>query len=130
MFQSENVFLIRLQRMLNSVEYFPRQFGLDKPRSVNTCGPTPFLDAEFQQKIKFKGKHWEPLAPFSNFLISLTDYNQEIGEGGSLEERSLPGHLTPELAAGGEVHVPQDDPPLRALVLLTSCWELLTNYLL
>ena len=68
MFQSENVFLIRLQRMLNSVEYFPRQFGLDKPRSVNTCGPTPFPDAEFQQKNKIQRKTLRTISSFFQFL--------------------------------------------------------------
>ena len=37
---------------------------------------------------------------------------------GGLEERRLAGHLAPELAAGGEVHVAQHQPRLRGLVLL------------
>ena len=37
---------------------------------------------------------------------------------GGLEERRLAGHLAPELAAGGEVHVAQPEPCLRGLVLL------------
>ena len=45
-------------------------------------------------------------------LIELTDDDEDIGEGRGLEERGLPRHLAPELAAGGEVHVPQNYPRL------------------
>ena len=39
-------------------------------------------------------------------LSELTDDDEDIGEGRGLEERGLPRHLAPELAAGREVHVP------------------------
>ena len=45
-------------------------------------------------------------------LSELTDDDEDIGEGRGLEERSLSQHLAPELAAGGEVHVPQNYPRL------------------
>ena len=48
----------------------------------------------------------------------LTNNNEDIGMGRGLEERCLPGHLAPELAAGGQVHIPQHDPRLRRLVFL------------
>ena len=42
----------------------------------------------------------------------ITYDSEEVLILGSLEERGLPRHLAPELAAGGEVHVPQDYPRL------------------
>ena len=50
--------------------------------------------------------------------FKLTNYNEDIGVGRGLEERRLPGHLAPELAAGGQVHIPQHDPRLCGLVFL------------
>ena len=85
---------------------------------VDTVAWSHFLMQLSTRGIKFKGEHWEPLATFSNCLISLTDYYQKICVGRSLEQGSLAWYLTPELSTGGQVHVPQDDPRLGALVLL------------
>ena len=40
--------------------------------------------------------------------------------GRGLEERRLPRHLAPELAAGGEVNIPQHDPRLCGLIFLKT----------
>lgn len=40
--------------------------------------------------------------------------------GRGLEEGRLPRHLAPELAAGGEVHIPQHNPRLRRLVFIND----------
>ena len=53
-----------------------------------------------------------------NLKWKLTNNNEDIGVGRCLEEGRLPRHLTPELAAGGEVHIPQHNPRLRRLVFL------------
>ena len=104
MFQSENVFLIGLQRTWNTPEYFPRQFALDRPRSVTTVG---WSEQHFQIQLWARKVGGKPLiVTFSNFLISPTDNNQKICVGGSLEQRSLARDLASKLATGGEVNVP------------------------
>ena len=105
MFQSENVFLIGLQRTWNTPEYFPRQFALDRPRSVTTLG---WSEQHFQIQLWAKkvGRRKPLIVTLSNFLISPTDNYQKICVGGSLEQRSLARDLASKLATGGEVNVP------------------------
>jgi len=51
-------------------------------------------------------------------LVRQIDYNQKIGGGGSLEQRSFTGHFAPELSACGQIDIPEDDPRLGALILI------------
>ena len=51
-------------------------------------------------------------------IFAPTDDDEHISVCGGLEERRLAGHLAPELAAGGEVHVAKHEPRLCGLVLL------------
>ena len=50
--------------------------------------------------------------------LAPSDDDEHVSVCGGLEERRLAGHLAPELAAGGEVHVREHEPCLHGLVLL------------
>ena len=103
MFQSENVFLIGLQRTWNTPEYFPSQFALDRPRSVTSGGwqsRATILNQTLSEKNEIQPGRLGTITTisktFSNFLISLTDNYQKICVGGSLKERSLARDLASE----------------------------------
>ena len=98
-------------------ESFPTQFR--QPKSVS-AQPAVLIflfhatSLVIVKNISIVKNIWEK----DKKIFAPTDDDEHVSVCGGLEERRLAGHLAPELAAGGVVHVAQHKPRLRGLVLL------------